>query len=135
MRIVGCFLEYNGTFAVLYRHSHKPDGSTWCLPGGKVESGESDRDAILRELHEETGYKATAAELEHIGDYNFISSRDEPFVYGTYRVVLDNIHQIQLETSAHAKYTWVTAAECDAITNLIPGFHELLRMVGYIKQV
>jgi 8-oxo-dGTP pyrophosphatase MutT (NUDIX family) len=134
MRIVGCFLEYDGKFVVLYRHSHKPDGNTWCLPGGKVEAGESDQDAILRELYEETGYKAAAVDLEHIGDYNFISSRNEPFAYGTYRIVLHDIHQIQLEISAHAKYAWVTPAECDAKTNLILGFHRLLRAVGYVKK-
>ncbi|MET0779373.1 MAG: NUDIX hydrolase [Candidatus Saccharimonadales bacterium] len=134
MRVVGCFLGHDGKFAVLLRHGHKPDGNTWGLPGGKVEPGESDSAAVLRELAEETGYKAAAAELEHIGDYDFISSRDEPFIYGTYRVVLNDAHQIRLEASAHAEYKWVTAAECDAMTNLISGFHQLLRMIGYVKE-
>jgi 8-oxo-dGTP pyrophosphatase MutT (NUDIX family) len=133
MKVVGCFLEHDGKFPILLRHSHKPDGNTWGLPGGKVEAGESDEDAILRELYEETGYQAAPAELEHIDDYNFISSRNEPFVYGTYRVVLPYMHEVQLEETAHAGYKWVTAQECDALPNLILGFHELLRLTGHIQ--
>ena len=133
MRIVGCFLEFGDKFVILLRHSHKPDGNTWGLPSGKVEAGESDIEAVLRELEEETGYKATRSELEHIGDYPFVSSSDKPYVYATYRVKLDTSHEMQLEKAAHAEYRWVTASECDARHDLIPGFHELLRLTGHIK--
>jgi 8-oxo-dGTP diphosphatase len=132
MRIAGCFLEYEGKFLILYRHSHKPDGDTWGLAGGKVEDGESDKTAVLRELEEETGYKAEASELEHLGDYDFVSSTNRPYTYCAYRVQLRDPHDVQLEESAHAEYRWVTAAECDALTDLIPGFHSLLRLTKYI---
>lgn len=55
LRVVGCFLEYEGKFVLLHRHAHKPNGGTWGLPAGKVEPGESDTAAVLRELWEETG--------------------------------------------------------------------------------
>ena len=131
MRIVGCFLEYNGKFVILLRHGHKPDGGTWGLAGGKVEPRETDQNAMLRELHEETDYKAAEHELEHLGDYEFVSSNYKPYVFVTYRVKLKDPHQVQLETSAHSEYKWVTAEECYDRTDLIPGFHELLRIVGY----
>jgi 8-oxo-dGTP diphosphatase len=133
MRVVGCFLEYDGKFVILFRHSHKPDGNTWGLPSGKVEASEKDEEAILRELEEETGYKAGPLELEHIGDYQFVSSGNKPYTYVTYRVKLHDLHDIKLEEAAHAEYSWVTAKECYAKSDLIPGFHELLRLVDYIK--
>ncbi len=133
MRIVGCFLEFEGKFAIFLRHSHKPDGGTWGLAGGKVEADESDNDAMLRELEEETGYKALTSELRHIGDYDFISSSNHPYTFATFEVKLKDRHHIRLEDAAHAEYKWVTADECYARTDLIPGFHELLRLVGYIK--
>lgn len=71
MRIVGCFLEYDSKFVILLRHSHKPSGDTWGLPAGKVEAGEDDKTALLRELREETGYKADESELLHLGDFSF----------------------------------------------------------------
>jgi 8-oxo-dGTP pyrophosphatase MutT (NUDIX family) len=133
MRIVGCFLEFEDKFVILLRHTHKPDGNTWGLPSGKVEQGEKDTGAILRELEEETGYKATHSELEHLGDFDFISSRDRPYTFATFRVRLQNVHNIKLEESAHADYKWVTAKECYAKSDLISDFHELLRLIGYIR--
>ncbi len=133
MRVVGCFLEFDDKFVILLRHSHKPDGNTWGLPSGKVEPDESDKDAALRELQEETGYKAAATELQHIGDYAFMSSDNKPYTYVTYRIKLKAQHQVALENAAHADYKWVTANECYAMADLISGFHELLKIVGYIK--
>lgn len=133
MRVVGCFLEFEDRFLILLRHSSKPEGDTWGLPGGKVESGESDQEAIVRELEEETGYKAIVSDLHHIGDYDFASSQGKPFTYVTFKVRLKNAHQVRLEDTAHTAYQWVTPAECYAKANLIIHFDTLLKRAGYIQ--
>lgn len=38
----------------------------WTLPGGGVEIGEHPRDAVVREVHEETGLRASVSESAHI---------------------------------------------------------------------
>ena len=42
---------------------HEPARTFWFTPGGGIEAGESEREAAVRELAEETGYVLAAAEL------------------------------------------------------------------------
>lgn len=133
MRVVGCFLEYKGKFVLLHRHANKPDGNMWGLPSGKVEAGESDNAAMLRELEEETGYRADETELEYIGEYEFTTPSQGTFVYITYRVVLKDPHDVALEESAHTDHVWVSAQEADSKADLIYGLRDLFRLVGLVS--
>jgi len=85
MRITGCFLEYDDKFPILLRHPHKSAGDTWGLPAGKAEPGESDQEAMLRELFEETGYQANVGQLEHLGEFDF-GPVERPYTFVTYRI-------------------------------------------------
>jgi 8-oxo-dGTP pyrophosphatase MutT (NUDIX family) len=132
MRVVGCFLRYDGRFLLLYRHAHKPDGNTWGLPGGKVEKDESDTDAIIRELREETGYSAQPDELKLLGCYDFTTPTVDALEYVTYEVDLDKPHKVQLEKHAHSEYKWLSIEQADDMNDLIYGLHDLFRMVNYV---
>jgi mutator protein MutT len=48
--------------ALLVRRAHQPDMGKWGFPGGKIEPGETVRDAAVRELFEETGLHAQAGQ-------------------------------------------------------------------------
>ena len=133
MRVVGCFLEYDNKFVLLRRHSHKPDGSTWGLPAGKVEPAESDEAAMIRELYEETGYQSDITELNLLGVYDFVTPSGTTNNFVTYSVRLNEPHEVALEDAAHAEYKWVGIEEADRIPDLIFGLHDLFKMVGYIK--
>ncbi len=51
----------DGSFLLAQRPLGKDYAGYWEFPGGKVESGETPRDALIRELHEELGIKVVTA--------------------------------------------------------------------------
>jgi len=133
IRTVGCFMEYNSKFLILLRQAYKPDGNTWGLPAGKPNVGESDVDAMLREIDEETGYKTQASELKLLGVHVF-EYPDLYLEFPTYQLKLNKSFKVVHRPEEHVEYRWVSAQECDAMPDLIRGFHELLRRVGFIKK-
>ena len=48
---------------LLVRRGREPSKGSWSIPGGKVESGESDRAAVAREVLEETGLAVVVGEF------------------------------------------------------------------------
>lgn len=59
-----------GPDVLLIQRGNEPGRGKWAFPGGKVHWGESTAQAALRELHEESGLRATIGPL--IGLYEVI---------------------------------------------------------------
>ncbi|NWJ71193.1 NUDIX domain-containing protein [Pseudonocardia sp. ICBG1122] len=48
---------------LLVRRANEPGRGLWSVPGGRVEAGESEHEAVVRELAEETGLTVVAGRL------------------------------------------------------------------------
>jgi 8-oxo-dGTP diphosphatase len=60
---VGAVVTDGGSRLLLVLRGQEPARGTWSVPGGRVESGESDADATAREVLEETGLRVVVDRL------------------------------------------------------------------------
>jgi 8-oxo-dGTP diphosphatase len=51
--------DASGRVLILRRAPDSTDGGRWCLPGGKIDYGDTVEQAAIRELQEETSLRAT----------------------------------------------------------------------------
>ncbi|MBI5220391.1 MAG: NUDIX domain-containing protein [Candidatus Liptonbacteria bacterium] len=130
IKVAGCFLEHDGRFLILQRCPGKSQGGKWGLPAGRVEQGETERDAVIREIREETGFSIPLEKLEFLQEivFEFPQKTTDFFVY---RVRLGSRFKVSLELQEHQACAWVTGEECYARDDLINGVHGLLEKTGY----
>src|SRR5499427_9584533 len=55
IRCVGAIVTDGDGRLLLIKQGHEPEAGRWSLPGGRVVPGESDPQALVREVREETG--------------------------------------------------------------------------------
>ena len=55
VRCVGAIVRDGRGRLLLVQRGHAPAAGAWSVPGGRVEPGESDSEAVMREVREETG--------------------------------------------------------------------------------
>jgi ADP-ribose pyrophosphatase YjhB (NUDIX family) len=60
---VGAVIKDEAGRLLLIRRGHEPGKGLWSIPGGRIEPGESDEAALVREVREETGLVVTAGRL------------------------------------------------------------------------
>jgi 8-oxo-dGTP diphosphatase len=60
---VGAIITDQAGRLLLIRRRNEPGAGLWSLPGGRIEPGETDQQAVLREVREETGLVVTCGPL------------------------------------------------------------------------
>ena len=60
---VGAIIKDDQGRLLLVLRAHPPGENLWSIPGGRIEPGESDGDAVVREVREETGLVVEVGEL------------------------------------------------------------------------
>lgn len=107
IRVVAAVVEREGRYLITQRRPGAVLPLLWEFPGGRVEPGESDREALVREMHERLDVAVEVGQL-----ISFVSH-----AYGGYTVDLF-LYECRLESEelrcrAVNGYRWVTSHEFD----------------------
>lgn len=106
--VSACYIEIEGELLLLKRTGIRPETGRWGVPAGKLEAGETPKEAALRELFEETKIA-----LEHPfqlfpAGVLYIRKPDVDFVYYPFKVHLDAKPHVRLSEESSA-YCWASA--------------------------
>jgi 8-oxo-dGTP diphosphatase len=113
IRVVAALVERDGRYLITQRRPSAVLPLLWEFPGGRVETGESDSEALRREFSERLG---EAVRLE-VGE--LISFVSHPYEHYTvdlylYQCAFENA-AATLVTRAVNAFRWVTSDEFDAL--------------------
>ena len=108
MVAVGAVVK-KGDSIVLVKRTHEPGKGFWSIPGGLVELGETVKDAVKREVREETGLSVKIDKLIDVID-NIVY--DRPGRLKFHYVLVDFlVHPVGGKVQDTSKASWVKAGE------------------------
>jgi 8-oxo-dGTP diphosphatase len=124
---VGAVIRDDEGRLLLIKRGHEPGAGLWSLPGGRIEPGETDAEALVREMREETGLEVEPGPLlgavqRPAGDGDVIDIRD-------YAATVTGGTLIPGDDAAGAR--WVSAADLDSLA-VTEGLVEALTTWGVL---
>ncbi|MDH5671397.1 MAG: (deoxy)nucleoside triphosphate pyrophosphohydrolase [Myxococcales bacterium] len=127
VRVVAALIENDGRYLITQRRAGAVLPGLWEFPGGRVEAGESDQDALRREMGERL-----AAEVEVGQMISFVRHR-----YHSYTVDL-HLYECQLLSDlairAVRDFRWIRSAEFDDYEFTPADEASMSQLLGEISQ-
>lgn len=129
MPCVGAVIIDGAGRLLLIQRGHDPGRGLWSIPGGRVEDGETDAAALVREVREETGLQVTAGPL--VGTVTRPGGSGTRFEIRDYAAVITGGTLAAGDDAADVR--WASPAELDRLearSELSPGLLTALRSWG-----
>ena len=115
---------------LLVRRGHEPAAGEWSVPGGRVEPGELLMEAVVRELHEETGLRGVCGPL--VGWVERISEDHHFVILDFEATVTDDLNPTAGSDASEAR--WWPVSEVASL-RLVEGLAEFLYDHGVIPTI
>ena len=107
IEVVAGIIYKDDKFLIAQRNFKKAQGGLWEFPGGKIELGEKNEDALKREIREE--FNADIEVTEFLGEnIHHYSDRDIKLMFYKAKLLSDNIELLE-----HESYEWITKDDKD----------------------
>lgn len=107
--MVGAVIERDGLILCARRGPGGPLGGTWEFPGGKIETGEAPREALVREIDEELRCEIA------VGDEVTTTTYAYDFAVVTLTTFWCRLGSGTPVLTEHAEVRWVAPAELDRL--------------------
>lgn len=107
IRVVAAVMERDGRYLITQRRPGAVLPGMWEFPGGRCEDGETDAEALRREVLERLGAQIEAGQL-----ISFVSHPYEHYTVDLYLYECRLITE-KLEARAVHDFRWVTSSEFD----------------------
>jgi 8-oxo-dGTP diphosphatase len=122
--VVAGILRRDGKFLIGQRQARDRHGLKWEFPGGKVERGETPRQALQRELREELGIEAKVG--REIARYEHSSAGRPPLT-----LLFLSVESFQGEPSGRA-FEQIKWEDAEALTNydFLDGDYDFVRRLS-----
>lgn len=106
IRVVAAVISRDGEILICQRRHDDSFPLRWEFPGGKIEPGEEQRAALLRELREELGVEATIGAEIHRITHEY--ENKPPFHISFFRA---EVGEQELKNLVFEKILWAKAAD------------------------
>jgi 8-oxo-dGTP diphosphatase len=108
---VGAVIKDDQGRLLLIKRGHAPGAGLWSLPGGRIEPGETDAEALVREMREETGLVIDPGQL--LGTVRRPARDDAVFDIRDYAATVTAGTLRPGDDAADAR--WVAASELESL--------------------
>ena len=106
---IACIALDGQKILIAHRNPTGQMGGRWEFPGGKVEKGEDDVQAVVREMKEELGIKVKV--IEKITEASFVHNSEKVSLH-CYLIKVPHKGKIfKYHLTEHTEYKWVKAEE------------------------
>ncbi len=119
-----------GDELLLVRRGREPAAGEWSVPGGRVEPGETLMEAVVREMHEETGLRGVCGPL--VGWVERISDDHHFVILDFEATVTGDVTPVAGSDASEAR--WCPLSEVAALP-LVEGLAEFLHDHGIISTI
>ncbi len=123
---VVAIIERAGRYLMIRRPDDIRAGGYWCFVGGAIEDGESQEQALVREVREEVGLEVAPGEKV----WECLSIYKEWVLHCW--TVYDSGGEVQADPREVAEHRWLTVAEIMRLAELMPSVPEFFRYRGLL---